>query len=429
MTTINNVPALKPVDDSMLQELDTVCHSKIATMPMYEMSPTTDRACAKVLYGVATGASELVAYTPHGSKAMFFEHNFQPFSVTGEMSDNSTKIEMTPSDDRITVGKKKSSTFKHELSSYRASLIGHTFKERSDSSSFYDSSWMSTYLKRYSVQLEVTTTLSEHSLTEREVATARDKQFVDMWKASLTGNTNPKFHINNRNIIDMILSLFHFKMVDGSSEVQDDGTAQVVNYVTTTLREFVKSQLYYKQNIRILDMNIKVNVSDNSGINGYLSHGNAFTDDVANGRFFMTTPLHCELYKKQRIDESWKDIISLSAAANIAVNSDLYGVNPTTTVADKLSLRNLLKNDRERNTDNYISSLTIKGFMEGNIELSREDVLDEIVSRIITGDEVPEFIKFITKGRWLGHLDMRSKNVNIPGLHPHICKYRADCQE
>jgi NhaP-type Na+/H+ and K+/H+ antiporter len=82
-----------------------------------------------------------------------------------------------------------------------------------------------------------------------------------------------------------------------------------------------------------------------------------------------------------------------------------------------------------RNTASFESPITIKGFLDDSMTLTRGDIISEMISRIMSRDEVPLYIKFITKGMWKGQNGMSSASISVPSLHPIVCKYVSETRD
>jgi hypothetical protein len=128
---MNDCPALSPVPFEYFNEINSRVIKRASSLPIYQMSPHGDRVCAKVAYGVATGAGDLMPFMSSDVESVEIEHHYQTFVRDESM--NHTKIAIKRKED----SKHQDHNFEHKLTAYRTILLGNTFKGITNKSSYY----------------------------------------------------------------------------------------------------------------------------------------------------------------------------------------------------------------------------------------------------------------------------------------------------
>jgi hypothetical protein len=141
--------------------------------------------------------------------------------------------------------------------------------------------------------------LSEYAQAERVIMSVKDGSkatYHEAFRVSLTDNIDPSFCISELSIMLMMLSVFQMDIKNNKNEAHNEQ----INYMMSTVREYLYKQIHYKQHVSILEVDLKVKIKRKTNVVGLHS---AFKDSVDNGRFFMMTPLHCEMYNKGLVDK------------------------------------------------------------------------------------------------------------------------------
>jgi hypothetical protein len=127
---VESIPILKPIPQSLLNEINSRVMSKAEHLPLFEMSPKEDKVIAKICYGVATGAGELTPFLCGEFKTMKIDHIYT--TNVAEKKNNNTTVEIRDANNVLS-----KADMEHSTSAYRRELLGNTFGGMVENNSYY----------------------------------------------------------------------------------------------------------------------------------------------------------------------------------------------------------------------------------------------------------------------------------------------------
>jgi hypothetical protein len=427
----STIAKIEPVSDSYLKGLNTALnHSNtVRAMPFWSLAPTTEFSTSKIVYGVSHGAHEIMHFMEPSFTKLNFYYEFNSLIGT-KKSPNSTHatVEMFDTRDDSHVYDRK---FEVLDKLYDSDQCEANFGIINTNSMYSSDSYRKIINEMFIIvndHDENTFSASQSSTSNRTGIVTKGPDNVtydDAFQINLVVNNDFSIAIEDKSIVDMLISLMHMEKL----KLSEDGMATVVNYITTTLHRYVTSQMYISSGVTIRKLKIKVSITCKKDSIVQEDLDEMFEKFLSKGMLVPISTLQytyalSALKLISKDFSEWEPFSILVSLANPGVNGNLKNFLPRLDIKSKTNIKNLCRN-KGRLTSEYYESEVLLPWQDGySYEMTFKQFINELAVRSSLDKDIPECFPLHTRGHWKSNL-ASSDEILRPMRH-RIAKYKID---
>jgi hypothetical protein len=407
---------LKPLNESYMRDLFRSVRSNevLQDSPVWSLAGLASDKLGQILYGTSHGANELLYYIPTNFSTLSYSYDFSVLS--GEGQRRSVDIRLTNGPDTETF----SQTYQLLDKIFDPAATSDKFSIIDNKSMFITDSFRSVISDLVSIQDSKTKAVFSQKSTSVRVGTVvknknEGASYEDAFSVTAVVNDDVNITISDKNIIDMIFSLF---LIADTPYIDNDEYMGIVNnYIGTTLHSYVKDQMMVKEGISLKELKIELSISRITN-NSKDLHSN-FIRHVNKGFIVPISTLQFMFFDKKMYDvivEDWSPIIAITALANPSLNEALHSLMPMSTLKDKRNFKSVCRVRSYLNSNTYVSDKPLKWQNDHVCQLSFEEWMKEMAVRSFLKDDYPDYFPLHTRGEWIGP-HSESLAINPPVQH------------
>jgi len=400
---------LKPVEGDRLIRLNNlfIQSERMRELPVWTLGPIRG-SLANTAYGLSHGAQDLLYFVQTKHDSLSFRYNYSSKIESG--SKNSSSIDIVLSNGTNPVRK-----FSTKFNNHLADITSMEIKSRIGvtQSMFRNEHYKNVMSDLMSVESSSRASFSQSSISTRVIFSVRKdggQTFDEGFNTSLTMNNDVILSVDDKNIVDMLAS---FLLVDDIS-MSDTSMELASRYAATLLHRYVLSQLFIEDGIKILDMEMSVDLvrkcNDRSELMEKLSKY------VSDGHMVPITPLHYKAVLDSSLDDKWKKYIFWSSFANVGFNKGLDVFLPQIQSSSSSYISHVSKNKDMLDTTYYLPDSTFEWQEMLESKVSYNNFLWELLTRIVFNDEEISCIPMISRGDWM-HGSISMSVFSVPEIH------------
>lgn len=415
---------LKPLGDSYLENLSNVIRGKseLRTSPFYALEKALGNVSSKIIYGTSLGAHELIS---------FYESLYSSVSIKYSYSSDASGS--TTFDLNLSNGKSPDNfTYKFDLQYFEPNELMKDFSLKEKNSMYYKDSCGRILKTLFNIESPIPGSGIESpnsiqvSQSNREsrsgfITTQNNSKVTFSDGFMISGITNGEdfsFRINDKSIVEMIVSLMHVK----NMELTNEQIKHLCGYIMTVLNRYVLQQMYMIDGVKIVNLTWSIKITKNEGYIDQNQLDKFYHKCVNEGKIMPITLLHYKFLSSKYfdidMDIKWLEYIFWTAIAAPNINQNLTDFLPEIDFDSKNSFQLYCINRNLLSSKGYMSQIaSIESQLNIEAVITFDEFLRELMVVGILRNEVPEYLPFITRSKWHG-TSSSSVRIDVPRWHP-----------